>query len=155
MIERVKIGPWWYKIERRKIDPREIYLDDDDTDLEQLRPAGAAFVSIKKIALDASDNELAVLSHELGHAIAKEYAVREVARDEEALADVLGNALISFIIDNPEVVGAVAGYLAEQGQIKDTLDWIRLELLQLRDQAENLAEEINKILKDLGGEGNE
>jgi len=155
MIERVKIGPWWYKIERRKIDPREIYLDDDDTDLEQLRPAGAAFVSIKKIALDASDNELAVLSHELGHAIAKEYAVREAARDEEALADVLGNALFSFILDNPKVVGAVAGCLAEQGQIKDTLDWIRLELLQLRDQAENLAEEIDKILKDLGGEESE
>jgi len=115
MIERVKIGPWWYKIERRKIDP----------------------------------------PHELGHAIAKEYAVREAARDEEALADVLGNALFSFILDNPKVVGAVAGCLAEQGQIKDTLDWIRLELLQLRDQAENLAEEIDKILKDLGGEESE
>lgn len=99
-MKSVRVGPWTYHIEYRELTEDEIDLLDIDSD----NVAGLCLRAKKKIVIIPEyKDEIAVVLHEIGHAIDYEYPIYAI-EDQEVRADMYASMLVQLLLDNPELV---------------------------------------------------
>ncbi len=137
MLEKIKIGPWWYKIEYRPLTQEELEL----LELEKDEVAGVCLKATKTIVIVPEyRDKIAVLIHEIAHAIDYEFPF-SLIDDPEARTDLIAMMLVQVIGENPKLVDMIRNLQPLFKSSVGHLDEIEARLM-------NISIDLNLLLED-------